>query len=70
MLAKIRKWYQGEVIPYENEPGSHVVIIGWDEKRHWTAEVAHTLVKFWFAHWQWTIGTALAVVGLLIAALH
>jgi hypothetical protein len=63
---KVRKWYDGERVPYQNEPGSGIIFLGWDEKRHWTAEVARVLVRFWLAHWQWTLGFVLAVAGLLV----
>jgi hypothetical protein len=36
-------------------------------KRHWTARIARTLMKFWLDHWQWTIGAAIAICGLAIA---
>ncbi|MGX9120584.1 hypothetical protein ACWTU6_28595 [Mesorhizobium sp. BHbsci] len=53
-------------MPHENEPGRSVVFIGGNYRRHWTAEVARKLVEFWFAHWQWTIGTAIALVALCL----
>ena len=63
----IENWYEGEFIPYENDPYDSVVIIGGTYKRHWTARIARTLVKFWLNHWQWIIGTAIAICGLAIA---
>lgn len=67
LIEKIKNWYDGEFILYKNDPHDTVVIIGGSYKRHWTARIARLLVKFWLAHWQWTIATALAVCGLAIA---
>ena len=67
MLGKIRKWYNGEFIAYENNPNSLVFFVGGYQKRHWASRAAHVVVDFWMKHWQWSIGTSLAVCGLLIA---
>lgn len=64
MWKKIAEWYEGRWVPYENPPGSQVIFFGGNHERHWTARVARILVEFWLAHWQWTIGFALAVIGL------
>jgi hypothetical protein len=67
LRKKIEKWYEGEFIPYRNNPYDSVVIMGGRYKRHWTASVARLAVQFWVNHWQWTIGTVLAICGLGIA---
>ncbi|KWT77087.1 hypothetical protein ASH09_12160 [Agrobacterium radiobacter] len=60
-------WYKGRYVAHENDPRSSVVIIGGSYERHWTARVAHKVVEFWSAHWQWTIGTVLALIALYFA---
>jgi hypothetical protein len=67
--AKIRKWYDGEIKPHENPPGSNLQVIAWWLERHWTSELAHKLVDFWLADWKWIIGTVLALAGLWLAYL-
>lgn len=67
MWLQVKRWYEGEKHLYENPPGSPVVIFGWDEKRHWTAQIARVLVNFYLREWKWCWGTALAVVGLILA---
>jgi hypothetical protein len=67
MRDVIENWYEGEFVPYENDSNDAVVFIGGTYKRHWTAKVVRTLMRFWLNHWQWTIGTALAICGLAIA---
>jgi hypothetical protein len=37
---RIREWYAGEYVVYENDPNSALVFIGGDYRRHWTANVA------------------------------
>ena len=66
---RIADWYQGELTLPPNDPNSPVVILGIRYKRHWTASTARVLVEFYLAHWQWVIGTALAIAALLVAAL-
>jgi hypothetical protein len=66
--SRIRKWYEGEFIPYENESDSHIVFIGGWQRRHWTAEVARVIVAFYGRHWQWVWSTIIAV-GSLVAAI-
>ena len=67
LIDRIEKWYEGEFVPHENEPHVAIVIIGGTYKRHWTAKTVRTVLRFWLNHWQWTIGTLLAVCGLAIA---
>ena len=31
------------------------------------AKVLGVLGRFWLAHWQWIIGTVLAIIGLVVA---
>lgn len=62
MIEKLQRWYDGEFKVWET-PG----LLGFDHKLHWTARIARALATFWLAHWQWTIGTSLAIVGLWIS---
>lgn len=59
------KWYQGtiEVLPPD------VGVVGFTHEIHWTARIARALVGFWLRHWQWIIGTGIAIVGLYLAYL-
>lgn len=66
---KLAGWYEGKYVPYENDARSSIFIVGGCYERHWTALAARKLVGFWFAHWQWTIGTVLALVGLYFAVI-
>jgi hypothetical protein len=66
---RISRWWLGEFRPYKNDPDSAVVLIGGRYHRHWTADVAHAIVDFYLRHWQFVWTTALAIVGLVIAAL-
>jgi len=67
LRGRIENWYEGEFVHYEDDPHDSVVVIGGIYKRHWTSSVARMLARFWINHWQWTIGTVLAICGLAIA---
>jgi hypothetical protein len=64
MKAAFKRWWEGEYVPYENEPNLGFVIIAGDTKRHWTAMFARVVWGFFCKEWKWAIGTILAVVGL------
>jgi hypothetical protein len=66
--GKIIGWYEGEFELYKNDPNSSVVIIGGDYRRHWTAVVARTLVRFWLEHWKWIVGVAVAISAVVVNA--
>lgn len=66
-MGQIRKWYEGKLTPYENDPGSSVVFFGWNCERHWTSKLAHIVVAFYLREWKWVIGTAIALVGVWVA---
>jgi hypothetical protein len=65
----ISAWYEGEHVPWKNEPHSNLVFVNsGDLRRHWTASVAHVLSKFWIKHWQWIVGVVIAIAALIINA--
>ncbi len=67
MLLFFKKWWDGESVVYENEPGSPVVFISVSTKRHWTSRIAHVAATFVKRHWQWVIATAIGLVGIVLA---
>lgn len=69
LKEKIRNWYEGRYIPYENDPNSSVVIVGGYYERHWTAKFARILVSFYLEHWKWLWGVFLSLLGLYMAYL-
>ena len=69
-LRAVRSWYDGRPTPYDNPPGSSVVLLGVSYQRHWSALVARALVAFWLRHWQWIMGTMIAVAGILVTYLQ
>lgn len=66
---KIKEWYQGEYIPPPpNDPDSPVVFISPGHyEQPLLAKVLRILGHFWLAHWQWIIGTALAIIAIVVA---
>ncbi len=66
MKEKIRKWYEGEFVPYKNDAESALFIAnGGKYKRHWTAKLARWAVEFYMREWKWTLGAAAAVVSFI-----
>lgn len=64
---RISEWYQGKYVPPKNDPRSGIVVLMGSYHRHWTARLAQVLAHFWLSHWQWTIGTALAILAIYVA---
>lgn len=64
MLERVRSWWKGEFVPYENDPDSPIIVIGGFTHRHWTSRVARAVVGFLGREWKWVIGTLIALVGL------
>ena len=61
----ISDWWNGEFVAPENDPSSGLVFVGHHQK-HWTSKAAHFVINFWLSHWKWIIGTALALVALIM----
>ena len=45
MIEKIKKWWNGEDIVYQNKPSDPIVLIGWKNKKHWTSSLVHWVVS-------------------------
>ena len=60
----IKKWYRGIYVPWKNDPESNVIMFGGDCHRPLLARGLTVIFRFWLAHWQWIIGTAIAVAAI------
>jgi hypothetical protein len=67
VLSAIKKWYEGRYVPHKNDPSSPLVFVGGNYERHWTAQAARIVVRFWMEHWKYIITTSIAAAALLIA---
>ena len=67
MREKIRRWWNGKFIPYENDPNSSVVLFGGSTEYHWTARIAHVMWDFYLREWKW-IWTSLFTITAVIVA--
>ena len=56
MFEKIKRWWNGEDIFHKNNPNDPVIFIGWNNKKHWTSILIHSLLDFYMKHWQWIWG--------------
>jgi hypothetical protein len=65
---RLARWYRGRYVP--PPPSSrHVVFLTGHHEPSAPARFLRALVGFWLAHWQWIIGTALAVAALFLGVL-
>ena len=64
MKKHFQKWWDGEYVPYDNDPNSYVVFIGGYQQRHWTSDAAHRVWEFAKIEWKWVIGFLLTCTGL------
>jgi hypothetical protein len=65
MKEIFKRWYDGEFVPYKNDPNSPLFFIGGDYKRHWTTKLASRAVEFYMKEWKWTLGAAAAIISFV-----
>ena len=66
MFKRLREWWAGKVIRPDNDPNSGVVFFPYIQ-RPFLARHYEALTKFVGANWQFLIGTAIGIVGLVLA---
>lgn len=67
MFSRIKTWWCGKLGPTLNDPSAPYVIIGPGHyDRPWPAKVWLHVAKFWSIHWKWIIGTAIALIALIL----
>jgi len=64
MRERIRAWWEGKFVPYDDDPDNGVFVMGGFTHRHWTSRAARAVVGFLGREWKWVIGTLIALVGL------
>ena len=62
------KWHQGVYVPPPpNDPNSSIIFISPGHyDRPLLARFIDIAYRFWLAHWQWVIGTGIAIVALVL----
>jgi len=63
--SAVRRWSQGVYVSWENDPGSIVVFIGGECRRHWTSEALRACWSYFVKNQIWLIPTAVAVAGVI-----
>ena len=67
LVDRIRDWYSGRYVPPRNDPDSTLVVISPGHyEQPLMAKFLRTAGRFWLAHWQWIIGTILAIIGIIV----
>lgn len=64
---RIKRWYNGEFVVFNQDPNSDLVVIGGSQEYSRSAKIARAIVQHLAKEWKWWIGTAIAVCGLLLA---
>jgi hypothetical protein len=62
----VKRWWEGEFIPHENDPHSSVVFVGGRQRRHWTARACRAVAEYARENHRWLIGTAIGALGVLV----
>jgi hypothetical protein len=71
MKQIIKRWYEGEYVPYDNDPDSSLIFLnGGHYRRHWTAMFTRWAIDFYMREWKWTLATAGAVIAFLFFRNH
>jgi hypothetical protein len=68
ILERLQTWYRGTYVPPpRNNPTDPIVFIslGYYEQPL-LAKVLRVIGQFWLSHWQWIIGTAITIVGIIV----
>ena len=69
LRAKIKRWWDGETVSYENDPSSPVTVIAWWIRRHWTSRACHAVVDYVRSHHWQIIMAAVAIAGVIVHAM-
>jgi hypothetical protein len=67
LLARLKKWWVGEYVMYENPPNTAVVFIGGFQVRPRLAVVIEAVLRWLGKNYWQLIGVILTGIGLLIA---
>jgi hypothetical protein len=64
----LRNWYEGTWTQPHN-PANSYLVFGPYQEHHWTAQIVRSVVGFCQRHWQWIVGTAIALAALYVSVL-
>ena len=68
ILEKLKNWYRGRPIPPPaNDPNSRLIFLSLGRfEQPALAKLLGKLGRFYLAHWQWIIGTAIAIIAIIV----
>lgn len=66
MKDLLKRWWEGQYVPPQNDPFSSLIVMQGSCERHWSSKAAHVVAEFWLKYWQWCMGFGLAVIGLIL----
>lgn len=68
MLAKIKRWYNGERKVATHDSGPESLLMAFTTSHveyHWSARGARAIVAFYLSNWKWLWTTAIAVLSAI-----
>ncbi len=66
---RLRRWWEGEYVPHENDPSSDLVFTGGWYRRHWASRALHTIAEFHQREWKFAVTAYLTMIGIVAAIL-
>jgi len=66
IIERVKGWYVGRWIPFENDLNDSIIIAGGDYERHWTARVARVVTEFCIREWKFIVMTLVAIALALL----
>lgn len=70
LMARIERWYHGKIIDVPPDKDMEKFLSTFPSfyvQRHWTANVAHVLVRFYLRRWPFIWTTLIAIPAALFA---
>lgn len=70
VLDHLKRWYEGTpmIRIFKNPANGNVPVLPLlYEKRHWTAQIAKVLAKFFIGNWKWIFKTLILLASLFLA---
>ncbi|WP_057162668.1 hypothetical protein [Lysobacter sp. Root916] len=70
IIEKLKEWRRGRYIPPPpSDPSNQIFFLSLGRyEQPVLAKLLGALGRFYLAHWQWIISTALAVIAIIVAS--
>lgn len=65
---RIKKWWYGKDIFFENDSNDSVFFYGWYNKKHWSSKLIHAIFSFYIQHWKFIWELLIGVIVTILIA--